>query len=506
MLNRRDLYQAHRLSMQRIGMALLAGEPDLPDPPTRRLTVSVFAGAMVGVLVLAGFGIVGLLKPGGATGLQASGTLIIEKETGTKFVYSQQDGKLYPVANYTSARLILNTANPHLRSVSRASLGKFDRGKPVGILGAPDSLPDAGHQVRGPFSMCVRNGELGTGGTRSYSSLVVGRATGGRSLSDREAVVVSAGGQSWVIWHNQRMKLPAEEVRPISGTDDPPEVSTTWLNAVPAGPEFRSPPVPDRGKTVTAPGGGRAAVGTFYRVSTVGGDERWYVLLSDGLAPITQTEGVLLQNDPNSKLAYKNGPVQPVSIDAATANSAQRSSMKPSADGLPPVMPKIITRDGTTLLCVVYSDTEKGSLDARVAVGGSIPAVTDAANGAASGAANGAAAQANVVDQVVIPPGHGALLGLLPAANQPVTGYALLTDQGLRFPVPSADVASKLGLDTKLVAPIPGNLLHLIPQGPTLDPAQATKPVSNPGQQSGGDAGQKTTGIPGQAGASSAPG
>ena len=50
-------------------MALLAGEPDLPEPPTRRLVVSVFAGLMVGVLVVAGFGVWGLLSPGGATGL-----------------------------------------------------------------------------------------------------------------------------------------------------------------------------------------------------------------------------------------------------------------------------------------------------------------------------------------------------------------------------------------------------------------------------------------------------
>jgi Type VII secretion system ESX-1, transport TM domain B len=85
-----------------------------------------------------------------------------------------------------------------------------------------------------------------------------------------------------------------------------------------------------------------------------------------------------------------------------------------------------------------------------------------------------------VVDQVVLPPGDGALLGLLPAPNQvkSISSYSVLTDQGLRFAVPSADIAAKLGFDANKVAPVPGNLLHLIPAGPSLDPKLATQPLS----------------------------
>ncbi len=481
MQTRRDLYQAHRLMMQRIGMALLAGEPDMPEPPTRRLMVSVFAGLMIGLLVVAGFGVWGLLSPGGATGLDTPGTLIIEKETGTKYVYSQQDKKLYPVANYASARLILGTAQLNRRLVSQSSLAKFTLGQPVGILGAPDSLPDAKHQVIGPWSVCVHTADNGQGGTRSYASLVVGTTVGGRSLGDGQAVVVHGAGESWVVWRNQRMKLPHAEVRPVSGTDSPPEVSTTWLNAVPPGPDFSPPPIPGRGAMVTGPDGGKAAVGTFYVVRTVGGDERWYVLLSDGLAPIKQTEGVLLQNDPDSKQAYPGRPVQPVSIDAASANAAQRSTSKVSADGLPDRMPAIGSYDASTPLCVVYSQTAAGSQGARVAVGGTMPAPVGTSSGVIHTGASG-----TVVDQVVLPPGDGALLGLLPAPNQvaSISSYSVLTDQGLRFAVPSADIAGKLGFDVKKVAPVPGNLLHLIPEGPALDPKQATQPLSFP--RSGG--------------------
>jgi type VII secretion protein EccB len=478
---RRDLYQAHRLMMQRVGMALLAGEPDMPEPPTRRLVVSIFAGLMVGVLVVAGFGVWGLLSPGGATGLEAPGTLIIEKETGTKYVYSQQDKKIYPVANYASARLILNTESVNRKLVSASSLAKFTRGRPVGILGAPDSLPDAKHQVIGPWSVCVHSAETGTGGTRSYASLVVGSGVGGRPLTDRQAVVVHGAGESWVVWRNQRMKLPAEEVRPLIGTDHPTEVSATWLNAVPPGPDFSPPPVPNRGDEVNGPDGGKAAVGTFYVARTIGGEERWYVLLRDGLAPIKQTEGVLLQNDPDSRQAYPGRQVQPIPVNPATAAAAQRSTQKVTADGLPEVMPKLSPYDAGTPLCVVYADAQSGSQNARVAVGGTVP--TPAESTSATGAA---AAAKSVVDQVVLPSGDGALLGLLPAPNQltSISSYSILTDQGLRFAVPSADIAGKLGFDVKKVAPVPGNLLHLIPEGPTLDPKQAMQSLTYP--RSGG--------------------
>ncbi len=474
MQTRRDLYQAHRLMMQRVGMALLAGEPDLPEPPTRRLTVLTFAGAMVGVLIIAAFGVWGLLAPGAASGLEAPGTLIIDKETGTRYVYSQPDKKLYPVVNYASARLILNTDQVTRKVVSQSSLARFDRGRPVGILGAPDSLPDESHQVTGPWSICVHSGQTAQGGVRSYASLVGGRAVGGRSMGDREAVIVRGAGQAWVVWRNQRMKLPEEEVGPLTGTYQPPEASATWLNAVPTGPDFKPPTIPNRGEEVTGPGGRHAAVGTFYRVRTVGGDERWYVLLRDGLAPIKETEGVLLQGDKGSALAYKGGPPRPIDIDAVTANSAPKSSMKVSADGLPDVMPTFLRYDPATPLCVVYTNTGSGSLGARVAVGGTLPDpnAAPAPGGTAAGA---------VVDQVVLPPGDGALIGLVPAPDQlTVSSYSVLTDQGLRFAVPSKDIASKLGFDVNKVALVPANLVHLIPAGPALDPNQAKQPVTYP--------------------------
>ncbi len=69
MQTRKDLYQAYRLMQQRLGQALLQGEPDVAESPMRRHTLATFCGVLLSVLLLAVFGIWGVIKPGGATKL-----------------------------------------------------------------------------------------------------------------------------------------------------------------------------------------------------------------------------------------------------------------------------------------------------------------------------------------------------------------------------------------------------------------------------------------------------
>ncbi len=165
---------------QRLGMALLQGEPDVPESPMRRHNVAMFCGVLVAVLVVAGFGVWGLIKPGGATSLTEPGTLIVEEQTGATYVYSRQEAKLIPVANYTSARLLLDSEDVKVRTVSSASLAGFTRGTLVGIPGAPNSLPAPEKLVHGPWSACVAESVDPSGTRRPYVSLVGGMDVGGR--------------------------------------------------------------------------------------------------------------------------------------------------------------------------------------------------------------------------------------------------------------------------------------------------------------------------------------
>ncbi|GGO18065.1 type VII secretion protein EccB [Microbispora rosea subsp. aerata] len=466
MQTRKDLYQAYRLMQQRLGQALLQGEPDVAESPMRRHNLATFCGVLLSVLLLAVFGIWGVVKPGGATKLTEPGQLLVEQDTGATYVYSQQERVLLPVANYVSARLLLDAADVTVRDVSAASLAELPRGPLVGIPGAPDSLPAKDKLVRGPWSVCVVDGPDPTGAPRPYVTLIGGVDVGGKPLGGG-AMVVDDGRQMWVVWGDRRMRASASAVSALNA--QPRKVPAAWLNAVPPGPDFSGPKVAHLGRKVRGPDGKvTAAVGQVFTVPGLGGaPARWYVLLSDGLAPITLTQATLLLADPGIKAAYGKRPRRPITIDAATAN-ASLSKQNVLGGGLPETLPEVVSPSSTTPLCAVYAGAGNGSTRATLTVGSSFAIPTPRTPGGQ-----------DTFDQVLLPPGSAAIAGLLPGEGQlgSITNYFLVTDQGRRFALASADLLPKLGYDVSDATPVPANLLHLIPEGPMLDPAAARKPV-----------------------------
>ncbi|MEV4833128.1 type VII secretion protein EccB [Nonomuraea sp. NPDC049486] len=467
MQTQKDLYQAHRLMTLRLGLALMQGEPDLPESPMRRQTVATFGGILIAILVVAAFGIWGLLSPGNATKLTDAGQLLIEEETGASYVYNQQSRKLQPVANYVSARLLLGNDEIKVRTVSAESLAGFARGQKVGIQGAPDSLPDKERLVKAPWSACVAEGTDAAGTRKPFVTLVAGTDLGGTPVGD-EALVVSDGQQNWVLWANHRMRV-ANVARLTDQT--PRRVPASWINAIPAGVDFAAPKIAQRGDKVRGPDGRASRVGRVYKVESVAGAaERWYVLLADGLAPIDHTQAMLLLLDPASKPAYGRLPVRETVIDAATANAARASARRLLDSGLPATMPSFRSPGMSAPLCAVYEDTVKGSTKAVLTTGSRMGLPTP-----------GTSAGADKVDQVLLPPGSAVLAGTLPGEGQlsSVQQYWLVTDQGKRFQLTSADTVGKLGYEAADVAPVPAHLLRLIPDGPALDEAAARTPVQD---------------------------
>jgi type VII secretion protein EccB len=471
MQTRRDLYQAHKLMMQRVSLALLSGEPDLPESPMRRLTVAAISGAMVAVLIAAVYGIIGLLRGGGTNGVEEPGTLIIEKETGTRYAWSARDSKLIPFVNYTSALLALQTDNPKTKTVTRQSLAKYVRGPISGILGAPDSLPDPEKPARAPWSLCVRIANNDQGGTTPVVSLVGGRGVGGQPLGGDEAVVVTASNQSWLIYNNQRMRLTESGLSALGTTQSAP-VSDVWLNGIPLGSDFIAPEINGRGRNGPGPGGRSAPVGQVYQVpSPTGGVDQWYVQLADGPALISESQANLLLRDPQSQ-----GELQRAKpVNAAELGRTSQQNLK----ALPDVMPRPVPYEPAIPLCAVYSGTDSLATDAHLTIGGSLPDIRTTA------LAPTAATNATGIDQIVLP-GSGTLAGQLTTPKVAPQTFFILTDQGLKFPIQKADDLKKLGFDASKASPVPSNLLRLIPPGPVLDPKAALIPVRGAGISSSG--------------------
>ncbi|MFE3447449.1 type VII secretion protein EccB [Nonomuraea sp. NPDC059194] len=470
MQTRKDLYQAHRLMMQRMSMALLQAEPDVPESPMRRQNVAMFCGLLIAVLVVAGFGIWGLIKPGNATNLTDAGQLLVEEDTGAVFVYSQEQSKLLPVANYVSARLLLDSTDVKVRNVTAASLARYDRGAMVGIPGLPSSLPPKEKLVKGPWSACVMDNPSLSSERKQFVSLLGGIDVGGRPVGGDAMVVMSDPNSAYVIMNNTKMRVYREGVQALRA-GRPRKVPASWLNAIPDGPDFRMRDVPDLGKRVKGPDGRKARVGQIFTTPGIAGTpDSWYVLYPDGLAPITPTQAILSLGDPRIKTAYGNGTSKPLTIDAATA-AANQSDMQPRpyGGGLPNTLPKVITVPGSTPLCAVYSDTAKGSAKATLTVGSTITIQPPSATGSDQ-----------YFDQVILPAGGAALAGLLPGEGQlkSINTYELITDQGRRFPLQSGEQIGKLGFDAADVTPVPTHLLHAIQPGPTLDPVKARNPLA----------------------------
>jgi type VII secretion protein EccB len=454
MQSRRDLFHAHRLMTQRASLALLRGEPDTPDQPLRRLNVAAFSGVLVAVIVTGVFFIWGLLGHGGSSLQDQAGTLVIDKQTGTPFVFCD-GGKLCPVVNYASARLALGNSTLNQQTVDQSALTKFARGPMIGIPGLPQPLPTSSLLVRQPWSVCTQT-TTGPFGTQTTTALTGGIRVGGQPLGSG-ALLATALSQDWVIWDGQRMPIQPNMIPALHTGQTPARVPSVWLDALREGPAFAAPAIPGRGQTVTGPTGGPATVGQVYQVTAVAGSTQYYVMLRHGLAPISQLQAALLDFEPG---APNQATLSPSQV------TGHLSGGSVAGGGLPSRIPTVATPAASAPLCMVYSGGGT-ALTGQVETGGKMPS---------GGVPTDIAAD---VSQVTLPPGAGALVGSDPGSgpDSGVISYFLVAD-GRRYALAETEVADMLGynLSTQAVL-LPAGVVDLIPTGPPLDPAEATRAV-----------------------------
>lgn len=181
MQSRKDQVQAHLFVMGRLTSGMLRGDPDSPESPVGRTNRGMAWGIGLGVVLVVGFLLFGMISPAGSKTSRQESALIVQKDTGTRFLYLGKT--LRPVRNYASAKLI---AADELKvvSVSGTSLAGERHGTPVGIPGAPDALPGLGDLEQGAWQVCAeepdRTGADRTG-RRPVTSLRLGLPAGGVS-------------------------------------------------------------------------------------------------------------------------------------------------------------------------------------------------------------------------------------------------------------------------------------------------------------------------------------
>lgn len=453
MQSRRDLFQAHRLMTQRAALALLRGEPDVPDQPLRRINVATFVGVLVAVIAVAGFGIWGLLFHSAPSLSYVPGTLIIDKQTGTSYLFcgpKKQD--LCPTVNYASALLALQDPNPpNIQSVNQSSLTTRPHGPLIGIPGLPQDLPKAGLLVKGPWSVCTHASTVGGVGLVHTTTVAGGIPTGGQPLGNEALLVKSqTSGNEWVIWNNKRMSIEGDTLTITFPGAQAITVPSVWLDSITQGQPFAAPSIQGQGTLVTGPDGSTVKVGQLYTVNNFGSTQKFVTLQSGQVARVSQLQASLLLEQP--------GAAQAKPLPASDLNGGHEVSPLPSND-LPASAPDVSGAAASGPFCVQY--TRSGAK--QVLTGSRMPS---------GGTPTNAPLGSDQIDDIDLPPGRGALVQ--ETGNN--VSYFLIAD-GRRFSLASNAVPGYLGYSTSDAVQLPPGVVDLIPAGPAFDPAEATNAV-----------------------------
>ena len=84
--------------------------------------------------------------------------LIVAKNSAARYVSS--NGTLHPVINAISARLLIPSSDFKVLTVADDQLKNIPIGSTIGILGAPDSLPEENNLIAGSINSCVSDSNL----------------------------------------------------------------------------------------------------------------------------------------------------------------------------------------------------------------------------------------------------------------------------------------------------------------------------------------------------------
>lgn len=465
MQNKRDQLHAYRYMAARLVSALVRAEPDAPDTPMRRATTGTVVGVILAVLIVAGFAVVGLIKGGGSNSWREAGTIIVEKETGNRYVFL--DGTLRPALNYSSA-LLATGRQGKVDTVSRASLNGVRHGTPVGIPGAPDALPASSALSGGPWQACntVRRDENGKASPATVLSL--DGALPVQAVPDGQAALVASDGDLYLVWRNERLKITQASALFALGFSSarPVPVNSAWLNTLTSGPDLGARVPSGVGQPGPIVGSTKSLVGQVLVSETETGVKDLFVVRSDGLSPTSATDAALLLADPAVAAAYPGKTPAAVPVKPGDVSRAPMSSTRSVTEGYPPSPPSPLDAlaNADRVLCTRLTFSAAQGAEARLVT---TPAF------AVPVAARDQPAVVGAADRVSVPPSGGALVTAQAAPGVSAGALYLITDLGMKFPVPKADVAGSLGYGGVRPTSVPTTVLNLIPTGPVLDPAVA---------------------------------
>ncbi|MER7666209.1 MULTISPECIES: type VII secretion protein EccB [unclassified Streptomyces] len=504
MASRRDELNAYTFAKRRLIAQFLQPNATGSEEGAPRPLRAVVPGAIVGVVILAGFGAWGMFKPVAPKGWDvAEENVIIASKSTTRYVVLETKGKrqLHPVLNMSSAKLLLKPGKGKVINVDESVLdsGKIPHGATLGIPYAPDRLPDAkeaGAAKR--WAVCERPGEGGRAIEKAAFVLAEreesktegpNRLTGGDLMyvegPGEARYIVDAGGTAYPVADDELL------LRQLVGQGrEPQRVSEAWLSTLHKGDPVSFPRIPDTPGTDAGVSGELDPevnkVGMVL-TATDGTKNQQYVVLRGRVAPVSDFTAKLLLN---SRDLIKLG-------QAGRATSVSAASFQPGTpfgddkkwpENAPKPVNSASTDEGSrnTVCNVLRKVDEDGTTTLSTWAGTKFPA--DLPTGSTS---------------AYVTPGSGQLFRQFKGSSTRSGFLFLVTDTGLRYAMQSngdsatddsgigssgsekdkkevlqeaQDAQERLGYKEVDPLPIPAAWSGFLPTGPRLSTGAAIQP------------------------------
>ncbi len=458
MQSRRDHIQAYQFSTSRLVHAVTSGDVGVGEIPFRRARLGTVIGFVLATLIGGGAFVYGLISPVPSTAWKKPGTMIVEKETGTRYLIV--GGTLRPTANYASARLLAGPTAP-VQVVPHTMLASLQVGSAMGIPGAPDTLPPS--LLPAVWALCMKPGGDGRGTSKTVLDLAPW--LNGLPAPKNQRMLVSGPavggkpGPDYVLWNAVKYPVPDSAALSALGLGNvaPAPVDDLWLAALPMGNELSPAQIASAGSPGPQVAGKDAKVGQLFQVSAAGVDQ-YYVLRADGLAPVTHTEAALF-----SMTGGFSAPVNLAPADMAAAPVSPDASL---LHRLPDLLSGDVFRGDGQVLCAVQASPGVPPPGTTTNDGG---LVVESASALAAG------------PDVLLPNGQGMVVRLPTVANAdplaPKPPAYLIAGGGMKYFVNGDDALRALGYGGAPTSAMPPSILGLIPSGPELSVAHAQRAV-----------------------------
>ncbi|MFE7839970.1 type VII secretion protein EccB [Streptomyces sp. NPDC057474] len=506
MASRRDELNAYTFAKRRTLASFLQPSPSGSEEGAPRPLRALWPGAVVGVVILAVFGGIGVFSPTAPKGwAETAEHVIVASDSTTRYVVLKTDGQkqLHPVLNMASAKLLLDPSKADIITVDEKILdsGKPPHGVTIGIPYAPDRLPTADEaEIAKRWAVCERPGDGGRAIQKAAFVLAekeFSRTGGSNKLSggdlmyvvgpdEKTQYVVDARGTAYQLTDPTDTEL-------LKALDtqgrDPQRVSQEWLDTLHKGDPLS---IPEIDGTPGTKANASTGLEQYDKVGEVikaydGQRMQYYVVLRGEVAQISEFVATLLLNSGDLVGVGQAGEAQQVH-PSVVADSTTFEADKT----WPTFKPKTVndgasaTSGRNTVCNVLLSVGSRGKTTLSTWVGTEFPAQLPTGSSSA-----------------YVTPGSGQLYRQFQGTETTAGGVFLVTDTGLRYALQSnsdsdsatddegigtsakqreeelneAKIAqTRLGYETVTPSPVPAQWSTFLPTGPRLSEAAARQP------------------------------